>query len=167
MSKGDEPIGTASNRTPSNCAQMGIHPRAIRNDIKTFISSSTRLRYLLNLFFDEYHYLYPCIDQDRFDIQLQGLFEHYSVHQDCLFLSAGEPESLVFAALTCKILAIAEHIEADGQSPTTTTNELPPERNVRGRLGTEKVQDSWAWRHKAQTTSWTPSDSSCWRYFTC
>ncbi|KIW42190.1 uncharacterized protein PV06_05759 [Exophiala oligosperma] len=132
MSKGDEPIGTASNRTPSNCAQMGIHPRAIRNDIKTFISSSTRLRYLLNLFFDEYHYLYPCIDQDRFDIQLQGLFEHYSVHQDCLFLSAGEPESLVFAALTCKILAIAEHIEADGQSPTTTTNELPPERNVRG-----------------------------------
>jgi hypothetical protein len=90
------------------------------------MSSSTRLRYLINLFFDEYHYLYPCIDQDHFDVQLQGLFEHYSADQDCLYLSDGEPGTLVFAALTCEILAIAEHIEADGQSPTHE------ERNVRG-----------------------------------
>ncbi|KIW30217.1 uncharacterized protein PV07_05976 [Cladophialophora immunda] len=121
-------VGTASNTSPSMSGQSH-RTQSGRNSIKTFISSSTRLKYLLKLFFDEYHFLYPCIDEESFEVQLQCLFEHYSPDQDCLLLSDGDPEMLVFAAMTCKVLAIAEHIEADGHS---STDAHPPERIVRG-----------------------------------
>ncbi|OQU95826.1 Fungal specific transcription factor domain-containing protein [Cladophialophora immunda] len=121
-------VGTASNTSPSMSGQSH-RTQSGRNSIKTFISSSTRLNYLLKLFFDEYHFLYPCIDEESFEVQLQCLFEHYSPDQDCLLLSDGDPEMLVFAAMTCKVLAIAEHIEADGHS---STDAHPPERIVRG-----------------------------------
>ncbi|KIX05591.1 uncharacterized protein Z518_06463 [Rhinocladiella mackenziei CBS 650.93] len=121
-------LGTASNTSPSASAQS-CRPQAARNNVKTFISSSTRLKYLLNLFFEEYNFLYPCIDRDAFNLQLQCLLQHYSPDQDCLYLSDADPEMLIFAALTCMVLAIAEHIEADGHFPTDGN---PHERIVRG-----------------------------------
>lgn len=134
----DRTPNSSSNRTVSSMSKspspaayhhgVGHHSKAPQRGIKCSITSSTRLRYLLKLFFEEFNVYYPCVDEETFNHSLQSLLRQDSLENDYISIPNDDPELLNFAALACMVLAVAEFIEADSNVPSKHHDHTPPLR---------------------------------------
>ncbi|KAL6171771.1 hypothetical protein ACJQWK_02774 [Exserohilum turcicum] len=87
------------------------NPRAyIPVDLETCLAPNMRIYQLLDLYFDEFNFPLPVVHRTEFTQQLRALFAtHYNKRTARLSIKDAKPEEITFLALTCMMLAIAEH----------------------------------------------------------
>ncbi|OQU98610.1 Fungal specific transcription factor domain-containing protein [Cladophialophora immunda] len=89
-------------------------------DLETCLVPSMRLFQLLEVYFVEFNFSLPVVHRTEFTRRLRALFAtHYNKRTARLSIKDAKPEEITFLALTCMMLAKAEHLTFN---PLANTN---------------------------------------------
>lgn len=87
------------------------HIHTFRKFVNRILPPTSRLYFLLNLFFEEFNYFYPCVDQDEFNMSVRKLLDQTSESTNSLPSTEESHQMERFTALLLMVLAIAEFYE--------------------------------------------------------